>query len=126
MIDIYTNISLKNPSLEISKPFETRALVDTWALHLCIPEHVSLQLWLKELQKREVSTADWKSHICSYVWPIQVSFWNRSCYTWALVLWDEVLIWAVPMEDMDLVAIPSERKVIANPKNPNIPASVVK
>ena len=34
------------------------SLVDTGALHLCVPEHVALQLGLDELYQREVTTAD--------------------------------------------------------------------
>lgn len=123
---ITTEITLENPRQEGSNPYTAQALVDTGALHLCIPEHVALQLGLKELQKREVTTADGTSHLCPYVGPVEVSFGNRSCFTGALVLGDEVLLGAVSMEDMDLVALPAERKVIPNPKSPNIPASVVK
>lgn len=123
---VYTELKLRNPRNLDLKPQEPKALVDTGALHLCIPEHVSLQLGLEELQKREVTTADGKSHLVSYVGPIEVSFENRSCYTGALVMGDEVLLGAVPMEDMDLVVHPAKRLVMANPKNPNIPASVVK
>ena len=39
---------------------------------------------------------------------------------------DEVLLGAVPMEDLDLVVVPSERRVIANPLNPNFAADVAK
>ena len=35
-------------------PLEVSALADTGAVHLCIPEHVALQLQLQELEKREV------------------------------------------------------------------------
>lgn len=123
---VHTTLQLKNPT-QPEKGMEVTSLVDTGALHLCVPEHVSVQLGLQELEKREVCTADGKSHLCSYVGPIEVKFdANRSCYTGALVLGDEVLLGAVPMEDMDLVVIPSQRKVVPNPKNPNIPASVVK
>jgi hypothetical protein len=38
----------------------------------------------------------------------------------ALVMGDQVLLGAIPMEDMDLVVIPAERKLAVNPRNPNI------
>jgi len=41
-------------------------------------------------------------------------------------LGDEVLLGAVPMEDMDLVVIPSDRAIIANPLNPNFAVGVAK
>lgn len=102
------------------------ALVDTGALHLCIPEHVAIQLRLEKLQEREFTTADGSKRVCAYVGPIEVHFGQRACFTGALVLGDEVLLGAVPMEDMDLVVSPASRTVIANPDSPNIPASSVK
>jgi len=39
---------------------------------------------------------------------------------------DEVLLGAVPMEDMDLVINPATRSVTVNPQSPNIPSSPVK
>ena len=35
--------------------------------------------------------------------PIEVSFSNRRCFTGAMVLGNEVLLGAIPMQDMDLV-----------------------
>ena len=124
---VHTPLALRNPKKPEQEAYNAQALVDTGALHLCIPEHVALQLQLETLQMREVSTADGNTHTCPYVGPVEVFFnKNRSCYVGALVLGDEVLLGAVPMEDMDLVVIPSEHKVVANPRSPNIPASVAK
>ena len=39
---------------------------------------------------------------------------------------EEVLLGAVPMEDLDLVISPSRRTVEVNPEAPNIPSSIVK
>lgn len=123
---ITTKISLSNPRDADLSPAEVDALVDTGALHLCIPEHVALQLRLEKLYEREVTIADGRKQIVPYVGPIEVKFQNRGCFTGALVLGDQVLLGAVPMEDMDLVINPAQRTVIANPANPNIPASVAK
>ena len=122
---VYADLDLKNPRDE-KQTYHARALVDTGALHLCLPAHVVLQLGLSELQKREVTTANGDRLLCPYVGPVEVSFGNRSCFTGALVLGDEVLLGSVPMEDMDLVIAPAKRTIIANPANPNIPASIVK
>lgn len=102
------------------------AMADSGALHLCIPPHVALQLQLEEQEKREVTLADGSKQLISYVGPLMVRFGNRSCFTGAMVLGDEVLLGAIPMEDMDLVPHPSGRSVSVNPQNPNIPASVAK
>jgi clan AA aspartic protease len=123
---IRTNISLENPKNSNLKPIEVEALVDTGALHLCIPKHIAIQLELEELHKREVTTADGERHVCPYVGPIEVRFENRGCFTGALVLGDEVLLGAVAMEDMDILVSPSKQTVILNPESPNIPSSVAK
>ena len=49
---------LLNPLSQELAPLEVSALADTGAVHLCIPEHVALQLQLQELEKREVVLAD--------------------------------------------------------------------
>ena len=123
---VHTNITLKNPRHPKLRPVEIRALADTGALHLCIPEHVSMQLRLEKLQEREVTIADGSKRLCPYVGPIEVRFGERACFTGALVLGDEVLLGAVPMEDMDLVVSPAMRTVTVNPDSPNIPSSTVK
>jgi clan AA aspartic protease len=125
-LSIYTSITLKNSRLPELRPVEANALVDTGALHLCIPEHVALQLRLDRLYEREVTTADGSKRLCPYVGPLEVRFGDRACFTGALVLGDEVLLGAVPMEDMDLVVSPAVRTVTVNPASPNIPSSTVK
>jgi clan AA aspartic protease len=107
-------------------PLEVDALADTGALFLCIPQHVANQLQLKETSKKEVTTADGLRQICPYVGPVHLVFGNRECYSGAVVLGDEVLLGAVPMEDMDLVVVPSSRAVMANPLNPNFAAGLAK
>ncbi|HEX3127296.1 MAG TPA: clan AA aspartic protease [Thermoanaerobaculia bacterium] len=123
---VHTTITLKNSRQPELRPVETKALVDTGALHLCIPEHIALQLRLDQLYEREVMTADGSKRLCPYVGPLEVRFGDRACFTGALVLGDEVLLGAVPMEDMDLVVSPAMRKVMVNPESPNIPFSTVK
>jgi hypothetical protein len=46
-------------------------------------------------------------------------------YAGAMVLGDQVLLAAIPMEDMGLVVHPATRQVIPNPANPNIAGSIV-
>ncbi|MBM2814672.1 MAG: hypothetical protein HW421_1434 [Ignavibacteria bacterium] len=123
---IYSEIMISNPVRVDLMPLSVQCLVVSGALHLCIPEHLSIQLELKELEKREVTLADGKKSLCSYVGPVRVQFGNRSCFTGALVIGDSPLLGAIPMEDMDLVIHPSLQKLTVNPANPNIPMSVAK
>lgn len=123
---VYASIRLGNPSKPKLEVLEVSALVDTGAVHLCIPEHVALQLQLREMEQREVVTADGRRQLCAYVGPVSVEFHGRHCFTGALVLGDSVLLGAIPMEDMDLVVHPSKRKLTVNPESPNIPTATVK
>ena len=123
---ITATVELSNPRQPQLSPLDVSALVDTDAMTICIPEHVAVQLQLTEIERREVTTADARSHIVPYVGPVQIRFQNRTCFTGALVLGDTVLLGAIPMEDMDLVISPSRQTVEVNPKSPNIPSAVVK
>lgn len=123
---VKTRITLRNPLDSRLAPYETEALVDTGALLLCLPAHVAAQLRLPTLQEREVRTADGAAHVCPYVGPVEVAFGNRACFVGALVLGEEVLLGAVPMEDLDLVVAPANGTVIPNPESPNLPSAIVK
>ena len=123
---ITTEIELRNPLESRLAPYRSKASVDTGAMHLCLPRHGALQLQLQTVQQREVSTADGQRHVCDYVGPVEVTFGNRSCFVGALVIGEEVILWAVPMEDLDLVISASRQTVQVNPNSPNIPSSVVK
>jgi hypothetical protein len=70
--------------------------------------------------------ADGRSRRVPYVGPIKVGFGQRFCYVGALVLGDEVLLGAVPMEDMDLVVNPARKEITVDPLSPNIPHARVK
>ena len=89
-------VTLANPTRTELAPIEVSALADSGAVHLCIPEHLAIQLSLSELERREV------------------------------VLGNEVLLGAIPMEDMDLVLRPQLQSIEVNPESPNIPLSVAK
>lgn len=122
----YTMLLLLNPLKPELSPMKVNALADTGALHLCIPEHVAIQLDLKEQEKREVTLADGTKKMVSYVGPVDVRFENRRCFVGAMILGDEVLLGAIPMEDMDLIVRPLSREVLVNPMSPNIPSSLAK
>ena len=123
---IKAKVTLRNALDNRLKPFEAEALVDTGAVHLCVPEHVATQLQLPTLQIREISTADGRIHQCPYVGPVELSFENRSCFVGAVVVGDDVLLGAIPMEDLDVVITPSRQTIEVNPNSPNIPTAIVK
>jgi len=123
---VFAELELSNPRQEGLTALNVKALVDTGALMLCIPEHIALQLHLKSESLREVTVADGRSMNVPYVGPVKVGFGKRFCYVGALVLGDEVLLGAVPMEDMDLVVNPGRKELAVDPASPNIPHARVK
>lgn len=123
---VFAEIELSNPRQPDFESVKVKALADTGALMLCIPEHIAIQLNLETESMREVSVADGRKMNVPYVGPIKVSFGKRFCYVGALVLGDEVLLGAVPMEDMDLVVNPGRRELTVDPVSPNIPHARVK
>jgi clan AA aspartic protease len=119
-------IKLKNPRLPNLAPVEIEALADTGAVHMCVPSHVQIQLELEEIDKKEVILADGTRKLVPYVGPVEIRFKKRIGFAGALVLGDQPLLGAIPMEDMDLVVIPKTREVIVNPDSPNIASTIVK
>jgi clan AA aspartic protease len=126
MRHVFAAIHLSNRRQPELKPLRVQALADTGALMLRLPQHVALQLALETDSVREVGFADGRKEKVPYVGPVRVSFENRSCFVGALVLGDEVLLGAVPMEDLDLVVAPGRRSITVNPESPNLPHARVK
>jgi clan AA aspartic protease len=120
----YARLRLANARRPELAAIEVEALADTGTMLLCIPEHVAMQLQLDELEKREVTVADGSRRIVPYMGPLQLSLANRGCFAGAMVMGDQVLLGAVPMEDMDVVVHPRTRQVIPNPDYPNIAGAI--
>jgi len=123
---VNANIQLRNARNPALDPVEAEALADSGAVHLCIPEHVRLQLQLETLDHKEVTLADGSKHLVPYVGPLEIRFKNRIGFAGALVMRDQVLLGAIPMEDMDLIILPKDRRLEVNPASPNIACSIAK
>jgi clan AA aspartic protease len=117
---------LKNPRRPDLQPLEVAAIADSGAVHLCIPEHVRVQLQLEIMSEKEVVLADGSVRSVPYAGPVQLHFKNRVGFAGALVMGDQVLIGAIPMEDMDLVVIPLTRTLDVNPASPNVATSIAR
>jgi len=125
-MDIFADIVLSNPSKVEISAIPVRAMAGTGALMLCLPERIAIQLDLQTEFSREVTAADGRSMTVPYAGPVKIVFENRMCFVGALVMGDEVLLGAVPMEDMDLILRPSLEKITVNPASPNLPRAKVK
>lgn len=119
-------IKLRNPKEDSTESLVVEALVDSGAVHLCIPEHIKIQLKLEEIDKKEVTLADGGRKLVPYVGPIEIRFKNRVGFAGALVMGDQILLGSIPMEDMDLVILPRKRALDVNPESPNIASSIAK
>jgi clan AA aspartic protease len=123
---VTTSLTLRNPRFPEQQPVEVEALADTGAVHMCIPQHVAIQLRLEQYDQKEVTIADGSKRLVPYVGPIETRFKNRVGLGGALVIGDQVLLGAIPMEDMDLVVSPKDRRIDVNPASPNVACSTVK
>jgi len=119
---VTTTVLLRNarvPTLAL----QVDAVADTGSLFLCIPQHVCDRLQLEKLMDKEVTLADGSTRVLPYVGPIEMRFKNRAGFGGAIVMGDQVLFGAIPMEDMDLVVIPKTRELAVNPQSPDIARS---
>lgn len=118
---VVTEVELSNPRQPERRPVVVDARADTGSMMLCVPDAVARRLDVELESMRDVEVADGRRASVPYVGPVQVRFGNRTCFVGALVMGNEVLLGAVPMEDMDLVVNPKLGTVSVNPASPNTP-----
>ena len=104
------------------KKIAVTALVDSGEYMLAINETVRTQLDLITLDTQMSELADSSQLQLDIVGPVTVKFANRATTCRAMVLPgnSEVLLGAIPMEDMDVVINPKEQKLTVNPAHPYI------
>lgn len=104
------------------KQVKVKALVDSGAYMLCINENVRAQLDLPIIEKQFGTLADETLIEFDVVGPVEVRFENRSTSVRAIVLPGdaEILLGAIPMEDMDVLIDPRGEKLVVNPKHPYV------
>jgi clan AA aspartic protease len=102
---VRAKLTLKNPRRPELPPIEVDALADSAAVHLCIPATVLAQLDLEQSGTKEATLADGSKRLVPYVGAVELHFKDRVGFMGALVLGDEVLLGAIPMEDLDVVSV---------------------
>ena len=104
------------------KQVTINALVDSGAYMLCINENVKAQLDLLLIEKQFSRLADETLLELEVVGPGEIRFENRSTTVRAIVLPgnSEVLLGAIPMEDMDVLIDPKRQKLVVNPEHPYV------
>jgi clan AA aspartic protease len=98
------------------------ALVDSGAYMLAINETIKTQLDLPLIEKQFSRLADESIIELEVVGPVDVRFENRSTTVRAIVLPGnaEVLLGAIPMEDMDVLIDPKNQRLVVNPEHPYV------
>jgi clan AA aspartic protease len=128
---VYADVELINAGdLEMSrrhligedeiKRMNVTMLVDTGSVYMCINETVQEQLDLSIIEHRKGQLADGSVVEYAVAGPIEVRFKNRRCVVDAMVLPgdNEMLLGAIPLEDMDVLIHPYKRELIVNPEHP--------
>ena len=102
------------------KRMQVKMLVDTRSVYMCINETVQEQLQLDTIEKRKGQLANGAIVEYDVVGPIEVKFKNRRCVVDAMVLPgdNEMLLGAIPLEDMDILVHPYKQALIVNPEHP--------
>ncbi|NTV10001.1 MAG: clan AA aspartic protease [Zoogloea sp.] len=122
----YADVQIEN--LFTGRSMRVTALADTGAVFFSVPEHIAVQLGfdLSEVSTREVVLANGHRQAVPMIGPLRVRFADRYCDLSALVLGDEPLFGAVPMEMMDLVLHPATQTLGINPASPYVPIALAK
>ena len=115
----------KQSELKIEK---VRALVDSGAYMMCINEHIQNQLDLMYIGESEAELANGTIEKVNIVGPLIVNFKNRttSCNAMVLPGESEVLLGAIPMEDLDVVLVPKLQTIDVNPNSKYMPKKKLK
>ena len=113
---------------DMIKKVNITALVDSGAYMMCINEHIKNQMDLMKIGTSEAEMADGTIAKVDVVGPLIVNFKNRttSCNAMVLPGKSEVLLGAIPMEDLDVVLVPKLQTIDVNPDSPYIPKKKMK
>jgi hypothetical protein len=122
---VYDTITLKNAGdvimkdrglIKESEIRETtiQVVADTGADTLVINENVRAALGLRITGPAEAWLADGENHGCQITEPVDVHWKDRAmtCRPWLIADAPEVLLGAIPLEDMDLIVDPVDRQVV--------------
>lgn len=129
---IYAEITLINGGdLEMAKRHligeeEVRQItvtmaVDSGAYMMAINQTIQSQLGLSFIGRGKSIMADGSVNEYDVVGPIQVKFANRTATCSAMVLQgsNELLLGAIPMEEMNVIIHPRRQELLVNPDHPN-------
>ena len=122
---VYTDITLMNamdvvnarhgaiPEPEIRQT-TVQAMVDTGAATLIINDAIRQELGLMVRREEEVTLANDTAETVKVTDPIEVHWKDREmvCQPWVISDSGEVLLGAIPLENMDLIVDPKQQAVV--------------
>lgn len=116
-----TEDGLRSPA-EVRKE-TVRCMENSDAFMLCINLHLKNQLGLRHILYETATLANIVEEKYEIVGPVTLRFSNRNTICRALVLPgnSEMLLRAIPMEDMDVVIKPKTQSMTVKPLNPFVP-----
>ena len=87
---------------------------------LAINENIQEQLQIPIVETRKAQLANGSIIDCNVVSPVEIRFKNRRSVCSAMVLPgdSEILLGAIPLEDMDVLIHPLRQELIVNPDHP--------
>ena len=105
-----------------------KMLVDSGAYNLAINENIRTQLGLRKINTQIFELADGTLQNFDVVGPVEVHFENRDTTTRCVVLPGntEPLLGQIPMEDMDVIIMLREERLVVNPNTPLVPKKALK
>ncbi len=129
MVVFRVPVELKNwqnrflPEDKRGEDIECDALVDSGAAELSLPAEMIRKLRLEQTGKVQVYTADGGRHTYRVFGIVEITVQGRSCQVRTIELphATEPLLGAVPLEEMDWHVSPQEKKLLPNPKSPEMP-----
>ncbi|MDX2197077.1 MAG: hypothetical protein NW207_11745 [Cytophagales bacterium] len=115
-------------SPEDIRSIRVNALVDSGSYMLAINEGVQEYLQLPVIEQKFAELANGVRIKCDVVGPVEVKFKNRSTTCRAMVLPgdNEILLGAIPMEDMDVIWLPLKQELMVNPEHPTMAVTKLK
>jgi len=110
------------------KRLKVSALVDSGAEMLAVNEQVKSHLNLFVLDTQRAELADGTKVELEIVGPVEIRFANRRASVDAIVLPGDVqvLLGAIPMEEMDVLVDPKRQQMMVNPEHPDKPEKLLK
>lgn len=110
------------------KRINVNMLVDSGAINMCINEHIQSYMKFPFHERRRFTVATGEVKELDVVSNVEVRFKNRTTECRAIILPgdSEMLLGAIPLEDLDVLIDPQRQELIVNPESPDMALMTLK